>query len=156
MLEQFVEFAVDRRGGKDAPDCVVGKHIGIPLKSTAQPRVAVCLETFAQGLQRVVESREIEAQDDVAVAIRGRSPADIRAAEKVLELLCPASVVVVLQQGHPAGLAEAAGANQKGEALALQFAQKPGLVDVQAALPSHRREVGPAVGDGRDVRHLAG
>ena len=131
--------------GQDAVDQRRREQVRVVLQRIAQRDQAVGLEPLAQGLQGVIEGGEVEAQDHVAVAVGGRPPADVGAAEDRLEAAGAVAVVVALQQRHPARLAEAARVDQEGVALPLQVVQEAGLVHVQGALAAHRLEVGPAV-----------
>ena len=87
-------------------------------------------------------------QNDVATAVRGGPPADVRAREEGVEPIRPVAVVVARQHRRPEGLAEAAGAAQEGVAFLLERVEEARLVDVQTAFAADRLEVGPAVGDG--------
>ena len=146
VQEQLVELGLNGGGREDAPRSLVGEQIPIPLQCVAQHRVAVGLEALPQGLQGVVEHREVEAQGDVAMAVLRGAPADVSAREDGLERLGAVAVVVVLQQRHPTGLAEAAGTNQKDVAFFLQVVEKTGLVHVEAALQPDGLEVGQPYG----------
>ena len=153
--EQLIELAVDGRGRQDAPPRRFGKQVPIPLQRVVEHRVAVGLEALPQGLGRVVEHREVEAQDDVAVAVvRGPTP-DVGPAEQRLELAGAGAVVVVLQHRHPARLAEAARPDEKDVALLLQASEEPRLVHIEAALQPDGSEIGPAVGNAGIVGHPA-
>ena len=88
-----------------------------------------------------------EAQGDVAALFPGRVLPDVGAGEGGREAVGPEAVVVVLQQGDPQRLAEAARANQKGVALVLQPPHEVGLVDVQPAVQADAPEVGLAAGN---------
>ncbi len=80
--------------------------------------MAVALEAFLECFELVVERREIESQDDMAIAVRRRVAADVGTAEQGLERVRLVAVVVVVQHRQPAGLAEPAGADQEDVALA--------------------------------------
>ena len=150
VLEQLVQLAVDRGVGEDAVDHRFGKQVPIPFQRAAQLDEAVGLEPFPQGLQGVVERREVEAEDDVAVAVRRGLPPDVGSGEEGLEPIGAVAVVVALQQRHPARLAESARPDEEGVARVLQLVQKARLVDIEAALGPYRLEVRPAVGDLRE------
>ena len=94
-LEQFVQFAVDRRIGEDTVDHRLGEQVRVGLQRVTQHDETVGLEPLSQGLQRVVERRKVEAQNDVAVAVRGGLPPDFRAGEQRLEPVRGVAIVVV-------------------------------------------------------------
>ena len=145
--EQFAEFAVDGRVREDVLDRLLAEQVPIPPQGVPQHDFAIALEAFPQGFQGVVEFREVEAQDDVAVTVSGRPVPDVRAAEDGLELVASLATVVVLHQRHPAGFAEASGPDEKSVGLVLQCTQKAGLVDVEPAAQADAPEVRLAVGD---------
>ena len=145
--EQLVELAVDGRRRADAPNRRLGEQIRVPLQRGAEPELAVLLEVVLQTVEGGPERREVEAHDDVAAAVLRGPPADVGAAEHGVELVGPGAVVVVLQQRHPAGLAEAARPDQDGVVLLLQRVEKPRLVHVEAAFQADAPEVGHAVGN---------
>ena len=149
-FEQLVEFAVDGCGRENPPAGVFGKQIRVSLQNTSESRVAVGLEPLPQRLQRIFERGEVETQGHIAVSVRRGPIPDVQPAEEFLEPFRTSSVVVVLQHGHPTGLAEPARTDQERVALAFQFVQEARLVDVEGPLAPHQREVGPAVGDWRD------
>ena len=147
MQEQLGELGGRGRRGEDALHRRGGEQIGIPLQSVPDFRETVGLELPLQGLQLVVDRREVEAQHDVAVALRGRALPDVGAGEGGVELVAPPAVVVVLQQRHPQRLAEPPRPDQEGVALLLQPPQEAGLVDVQPLTQADAPEVGLAVGN---------
>ena len=127
----------------------------MPLDRAPKLDVAVDLEAFAQRLGIVVERREVEAQDDVAVPLLGRVRADVRACEHLLELVRPVPPVVVLEQRHPAGLPEPPRPDEDDVALFLQRPQEAGLVDVEPAVRTDAPEARLPVGDaGPDERRI--
>ena len=148
VLEQPVELPVDAGCGEDALHRRIGKEVGVALHSPLKLREAILLKAFLQSLQLVVEGGEIEAQDDVAVAVRRGPPPDVGAAEDGLELLGLLAVVVAFQCRKPEAFAEAPGTNQEDVAFPLQIADEAGLIDIQAPLLADALEVGEAVGDG--------
>ena len=83
-----------------------GKQVCVSFQGAPEPRVAIGLEPRPQRFQGVVERREVEAQNDVAMAVPRGSATYVCSLEEILEPFCPAAVVVVLQQRHPARLAE--------------------------------------------------
>ena len=147
VFEQLVQLAVDRGVGEDAVDHRFGKQIPVPLQRAAQPDETVGLEPFPQGFQGIVEGREVKTQDHVAVAVGGGLPPDVGVREQPVEPVLAVAVVVILQERHPARLAEPAGSDQKRVAHLLQLVQKARLVDVETAFQAHRLEVGPAIGN---------
>ena len=153
--EQLIELAVDSRRRQDAPPHRFGKQVPVPFQRVVEHRIAVALEALSQRLGRIVEHREIEAQDHVTVAgVRGPAP-HVGASEQRLELVGAVAVVVVLQRRHPARLAEAAGPDEKDVALLLQASEEPRLVHVEPPLQPDRPEIGPAVGNAGIVGHDA-
>ena len=90
------------------------------------------------------------------MALGRRLAAEVGAGEDGVELVCPAPVVVVLQERQPAGLAEAARADEEDVTLVLEGAHEAGLVDVQPAVEADAAEVGFTVGDaGPGIAHHA-
>ena len=102
VFEQFVQLPVDRGVGEDAFDHRLREQVAVSFQRIAQHDEAIGLEPFAQSLQGVVERGEVEAQDDVAVAVRRRPAPDVGAGEQRLEAAGAGPVVVALQQRHPA------------------------------------------------------
>ena len=125
--EQLAETAVDRGRGEDAADRRLGEQVGVALERAADHHAAVALEALAQGLQGVVEGREVEPQDDVPRAVLRRFPADVGAVEDGAPLVGAAAVVVVLEHRHPEALAQAPGPDEEDVALVLEPAEEPGL-----------------------------
>ena len=76
-----------------------GKQIRIALQRTADDQLAILFKVVLEGVQGVLERREVEAQDDVAMAVFGRLPPQVGAAEDLLEVVrlscgcssCPAA-----------------------------------------------------------------
>ena len=146
--EQFVQYAGNEVRRQDAFQRRRGEQIRIALQRVPDLQPAVLLEVAFEHLQSVVEGGEIEAQHDVAIPLVRRLPGDVGAAEHGVEGVAAGPVVVVLQQGYPAGLAEPPGTDQHGETHAFQPPQEAGLVDVERAGQPDPLEVGIAVGDG--------
>ena len=151
--EQLVQLAAGARRREDATPLRFGEQVRVALHRVLDVPVAILLEALLQGLQRLADGGEIEEQDDVAAAVGGGVAADVRAGEDPLEVLLLGAVVVALQQRQPAGLAEAAGADEEDVAFGLEPAQEARLVHVQATFEPDFLEVGPAVGDGGEARH---
>ena len=153
VAEQLVELRGDGGRSEEALQRCLREQIGMPFQRTPELRVAVGLELPLQGLQLVVDRREVEAQDHVAVMLSRRVAADVGAGEGGVELVAPPAVVVVLQQRHPQRLAEAPGADQEDVVLPFQAPQEARLVDVQPLAQADAAEVGLAVGDVRVYRY---
>ena len=154
--EQFAQLAVHARMRDDVADRLGGKQVGVPPQRGADLDEAVVVEALPQRLQRVVEGREVEAQDDVARTVVGGPPGDVRAVEDRVPLVGPRAVVVVLQHRHPQALAEAPGTNQDRVALVLQRPEEARLVHVQPAVQADAPDVGLTVGyPGVGCRHRA-
>ena len=96
--EQLVQHAGNGNRRENAARRRFGKQVGIAFQCMPDLQPAVFLEVALQRLQRVVESREIEAQHDVAMPLVRRFAADVGAAEHALEGVGAVAVVVVLQQ----------------------------------------------------------
>ena len=133
--EQLGKLGGDGGRLQDVPHRRFGKQVGMPPQRPTELNKTVGLELPLQRFQFVVDRREVEAQGDVAALFPGRALPDVGAGEGGLEAVGPEAVVVVLQQGDPQRLAEAARADQEGVALLLQAAQEAGLVDVQPPVP---------------------
>ena len=127
----------------------LGKQIRIPLQRVPNHHLTILFKVVFEGFQRVFERRKVEAQHDVAMAVFGRLPPQVRAVEDGLKFVGSLAVVVVVQQGHPAGLAHAPGPNQKGIAFLFERVDKTGLIDVEALFQADGAEIGPAVGNAR-------
>ena len=154
IQEQLRELPGDGRRREQPLPRLVGKQVGMPLQRVAQHCVAVGLGLPLRGVELVVDHREVEAQDHVAVALRGRIAPDVGTGEHGLELVAPPAVVVVLQQRHPQRLAEPPRADQEDVALLLQAPQEARLVDVQPPVQADAAEVGLTVGYARVRRSL--
>ena len=83
------------------------------------------------------------------MAVCRRLPPQVRAAEDGLEFVGSAAVVVIFQQGYPAGLAHATGANQNGIAFLFERMDEAGFIDVEAVFQADSAKIGPAVGNAR-------
>ena len=81
------------------------------------------------------------------MAVFGRLPPQVGAAKYSVEFVGSCAVVVIFQQGDPAGLAHAPGPNQKGIAFLFERVDKAGLIDVEAVFQADGAEIGPAVGN---------
>ncbi len=147
--EQHAELVGDGGWRKDALHRRFGKQIGMPFQRSLKLYHAVGIELPLQGLELVVDRREVEAQGDVAALFAGRALPDVGSGESGLEVLRPEAVVVVLQQRHPQRLAEAPRADQEDVVLPLQKPQEARLVDVQPAVAADAPEVGLAVRNAR-------
>ena len=145
--EQLGQPGGDRGRRENVPHRRLGKQVGMAPQRSPQRCQAVGLELPLQGLQLVVDVREVEAQGDVAALFPGRRAPHVGAGEGGVEAVRPEAVVVVLQHRGPQRLAEAARADQEGVALVLQAPQEAGLVDVQPAVAADAPEVGLTVGN---------
>ena len=146
-VEQLGELVGDAVRGQDALLRRFGEEIRVAFQRPPQLHVAIGLEAPFQSRQSVVDSGEVEAQHDIAMALRRRLAAEVGAGEDGVELVLPAPVVVVLQERQPAGLAEAARADEEDVTLVLEDVHEAGLVDVQPAIEADAAEVGLAVGN---------
>ena len=117
---------------REALSVLLGKQIPIALQRIADDQVAVGFKALPQRVQGVVKRRKVEAQGDVAMAVFGRLSPQVRAPEDRLEFVGSPAVVVVVQQGYPAGLAKATRANQKDVAFLFEGVDKAGLIDIEA------------------------
>ena len=154
ILEQFVELGIDGRAREDALPHGLREQVRVPAQGVEEHRVAIDLEALLQGGEGIAERREVEPQDDVAVAVRRGAAPDVGSAEHRLEIAGAAAVVIVLQHRQPAGLAETARADEKGVALLFQRAQEARLVHIEEAFAPDGAEVGHAVGDaGPSIGH---
>ena len=111
--EQLVHLRADGGRRQDALHRRVGEEVTVALQCEAEESGAVLLEAILRGLPGVAKSGEVEVKNDVAVAVRRRSPPDVGAGKQRLEPVGRATVVVALQQRHPARLPEPARAEEK-------------------------------------------
>ena len=130
-------------------DVFIREKVCIAPQCPSQFHVAVILKLLLQGFRRVIDRGEVKAQHHIAVALVGGLAANVGAAEDLLKLVSPMAVIIVLQHGHPAGLAETSGTDQESEALVLQRANEARFVHIEAAFQPNGPEIGPAVGNER-------
>ena len=140
VVEEFVELGVDGVGCQDVSCRLLGEQVRMATERRSDAECAVLLEVVLEGLRGIVEGREIEAQSDVPVTLVGRVRADVRAGEHLLELVPPVAIVVVLQERHPARLAETPGPDEKRVALLFKRAQEARLVHVEPAIDADAPE----------------
>ena len=76
-------------------------------------------------------------------------PTNVCAVEDGFKFIGPGAVIIVLQHGHPARLAEATRANQKGIAFRFQRMEKARLVNIESLFQADGSKICPPVGNAR-------